>query len=319
MTVPALLAELRSRDIRVWADGDKLRCNAPVGVLTPELRDLLQHRKHDILEYLGSAATLAMQQRAIVPLQPHGARPPVFGVAGHNGDVFCYSTLVRYLGDDQPFYGLQPPGLDGLSEPLTRIEDLAAYFAAQIRAFHRDGPCAIAGFCAGGMVAFELARQLSDGGTPIGLVALFGAPYPSTYRFLPRLRERLRESMKRLVKHNRALASLPRADRPGYIAERLRMRRERSAPDAVLRMRANVERATMAAASRYTPRPFSGRVTLFVPGEEWLRAGKKPFQWRTVAKETEVHFGPEASHGDNMLRDPYAAAFADLFRQTCAR
>jgi thioesterase domain-containing protein len=75
-----------------------------------------------------------------------------------------------------PFYGLQPPGLDGQGAPLTRIEDLAAYFAAQIRAFHPSGPCIVTGFCAGGMTAFELGRQLERAGTPVSLVALFGRP-----------------------------------------------------------------------------------------------------------------------------------------------
>src|SRR2546427_7475953 len=45
--------------------------------------------------------------------------------------LFPYTTLFRS--------GLQPPGLDGRSEPLTRVEDLAAYFAAQIRTFHPNG------------------------------------------------------------------------------------------------------------------------------------------------------------------------------------
>src|SRR6266850_3920404 len=143
MSVPALLAELRSRDVQIWAHGDGLRCNAPADVLTPQLRDQLQRRKNDILEFLRSAGALAKQQRAIVPLQPRGSRIPVFAVAGHDGDVFCYRALVEHLGDDQPFYGLQPPGLDGHSEPLACIKDLAAYFAAQIRAFRPAGPYVI--------------------------------------------------------------------------------------------------------------------------------------------------------------------------------
>ena len=100
MRVPAFLAELRNRDIQIWADGDRLRCNAPAGVLTPELHDQLQQSKDDILEFLRSAAVLDRQQRAIVPLQPRGSRTPIFGVPGHNGDVFCYRALARQLGDD---------------------------------------------------------------------------------------------------------------------------------------------------------------------------------------------------------------------------
>ena len=129
----------------------------------PQLR--LFYRGDGFVGRLVQLQAVAHQQRAIVPLQPmirtEGTRTPIFAVPGHNGDVFCYRALARALGEDQPFYGLQPPGLDGESEPLTRIEDLAAYFAAQIRAFLPQGRCVvIAGFCAGGTVAFELAMPL---------------------------------------------------------------------------------------------------------------------------------------------------------------
>src|SRR5881394_3001848 len=109
MTVTALLAELRGRDIQIMAEGDRLVCNAPANSLTPELRVQLQQRKKDILNFLRSADELSRQQRAIVPLQPHGWRIPVFAVAGHNGDIFCYRALAQRLGENQPFYGLEPP------------------------------------------------------------------------------------------------------------------------------------------------------------------------------------------------------------------
>jgi thioesterase domain-containing protein len=321
MSVTVFLAELRSRDIQVWADGDRLRCNAPAEVLTPELRDQLELRKKDILEFLRSAEALARQQRAIVPLQPRGEGTPIFGVAGHNGDVFCYRTLAAHLHGDQPLYGLQPPGLDGHSEPLTRIEDLAAYFAAQIRAFHPSGPCIIAGFCAGGMIAFELGRQLLQAGKVVGLLAMFGAPYPTTYRLLPRLRQRLGEGVERVITHTRALASLPLAERQVYLAEKLRERKARSAvepstaSDEVLQLRAKVERATIAAARRYTPGYFAGRVGLFLPCKAWVGSGKDPLRWRSVAQHTEEYFGPDDCNADNMLREPYAPTFAEFLRQ----
>jgi thioesterase domain-containing protein len=325
VSVPALLADLRRRDIEIWAEGDGLRCNAPAGVLTPELREQLQQRKHDILAFLRSATTLAEQQRAIVPLQPQGTSTPMFGVPGHNGDVFCYRALAQHLGDDQPLFGLQPPGLDGHSKPLRRIEDLAAYFALQIRAFRPDGPYVIAGFCAGGMVAFELARQLRQDGAAIDFVALFGAPYPARYRQLALLRERFAQQVERVVEHTRTLVSLSSGERRLYVAEKLRARRERraagppAAPDAVLVLRGEVERATLAAASRYTPGHYAGRVCLFVPSKDYASSRNEPLRWRSVAQEVDEYLGPEGCNGDNMLREPYAVTFAELFRQCRAR
>jgi len=319
VSVPALLAELRNRDIQVWADGDRLRCNAPADGLTPELRERLQQNKSDILEFLGTVRSLT--QRAIVPLQPRGRRIPVFAVAGHNGDVFCYRALAQHLGDDQPFFGLQPPGLDGHSEPLARIEDIAAYFTAQIRAFQPDGPCIIAGFCAGGTIAFELARQLVRERAAVSVLALFGAPYPTSYRLRPQLRQRLGRRAVRVVEHARALASLPSGERRAYIAGLLHQRRERrtaelkAAQDPVLVLRARVEDITLRAARRYIPGHFAGRASLFLPSREWLRSGNEPLRWRSVVRDTDEYFGPDGCDSDQMLRDPNVPAIAELFRR----
>ena len=322
MSVPAFLAELRSREVQVWAEGEHLRCTAPAGTLTPELRGEIQRRKGEILEFLRSAQSLAGQPRAIVPLEPRGTRTPVFAVAGHNGDVFCYRALAQHLGGDQPFFGLEPPGLDGRSEPLARVEDLAAYFADQIRAFRPKGPYIIAGFCAGGTVAFELARQLLQGGATLGFVALFGSPDPTWYRLPTQLAWRLRRRMTRVGEHARALWSLPSRDLGRYIADRARQRRERrdaehaALLDPVLIRRAQLERVTIGAVRRYTPAPLAVRLSLFLPWEGWLPSATP--LWTSLARSSDTYVGPHGCDNDTMLREPYAADFAALFRRCYA-
>jgi thioesterase domain-containing protein len=319
----ALLSELRRRDIRVWAAGAELRCNAPTGALTPELRDQLQRHKNEILDFLASVDELSGQQRAIVPLQRNGTRAPVFAVPGHNGDVFCYRALARALGEDQPFFGLQPPGLDGHGEPLTRVEDIAAYFAAQIVAFQPQGPCVIAGYCAGGTVAFELAQQLQRAGVAIRFLALFGSPYPAYFRWPTQLWQGLVEQLQRIGKHARELESQSPAGRRRYLAEELRQRKARReaeqarARDPVLVLRAKVERATLRAVQGYSPGHFAGHVHLFLPGRRWQRSGVAALRWRLVAQSLEAHSGPDGSLGHDMLREAHAAAFAELFRCCC--
>jgi thioesterase domain-containing protein len=318
--VSTFLAALRDRDIQVWVDGDQLRCSAPVGTLTSELRDDLRRYKREIMEFLRSASSLARQQRAIVPLQPRGSRPAAFAFGGHNGDVFCFRALARHLGEDQPFYGLQPPGLDGTMEPLARVEELASYFAAEIRAFQPHGPYCIIGFCAGGTIAFELARQLLQDGAALSGLVLFGAPFPTAYRRLPRLRKRLQTQLDRLLKHVRTLTSLPPGERGSYVLQKLRVRKagaERPAAlDQVQFHRARVERATFAALRRYVPASFPGLLSLILPCEEWARSREEPLRWRSMAGRTEEYFGPPGCSTDIMLLEPHAPTFARLFR-TC--
>jgi thioesterase domain-containing protein len=316
---PAFLATLGEHDIRVSADGERLRCNAPAGALTDELRQELQRHKDEILQFLRSAGSLARQQRAIVPLQPRGTQPPVFAFGGHNGDVFCFRALARHLGEDQPLFGLQPPGLEDGQKPLDRIEGLAAFFASEIRAFRPVAPYIIAGFCAGGAIAFELARKLLEEGEPIELLALFGTPYPTSYRRLPRLRRWLSEQAHRLARQSRLLMSMPAGERRAYISAKLQ---RRSAPGVVqasvplspvLARRASVQRATFAALRSYLPRHFAGRLVHFLPSIEWVNSPDQPLRWLSCARHPAEYYGPNGCELDVMLLEPYARVFAELF------
>jgi thioesterase domain-containing protein len=240
---------------------------------------------------------------------------------------------VQYLGDERPFFGLQPPGLDGQSKPLKRIEDLAAYFAAQIQAFQPQGPYIIAGYCAGGATAFELAQQLLRAGSAIEAVALFGAPYATAYRFRSQMRFRLEEQWARVSRHVHALASLAGSQRREYIKEKLKLvvpsnRDNGSEPNIenanlkvspeILAQRIKVQEATFAALARYRPRHFPGRVVLLLPCKAWARSSRQPLRWRSVAERAEEYYGADNCDTDVMLLEPYARNFATLFEQSLA-
>jgi thioesterase domain-containing protein len=313
VTIADLLVELRKLDVRIALDGDRLRLNAPAGALTDEHKRDLSARKAEIIEFLRAAEHLAAQQRAIVPLEAGGSRLPIFAVAGHNGDVFAYRALVRHLGPDQPFFGLQPPGLEEGAEPLSSVDDMAGYFAEQIRAFHPHGPMAIAGFCAGGTVAFELARRLTISGAIITNLILFGAPYCTSYRMLQQTMARTRYFTNRSITHARALLTMPAAERAAYVAERaqvLRPRETETPDDAVLIRRRAVENATMAAVRAYSPTPFAGHVDLMLPCESWKHSSDAPLRWSRYAASSAEFVGPDDCNGDTMLLPEHAATFA---------
>src|SRR5205085_9460121 len=91
------------------------------------------------------------------------------------GGVICYSRLARCLGDDQPFYGLQSPGLEGECQPISDMAGLAAHHVAAMRSVQPHGPYLLGGWSFGGLVAFEIARQMHQQGDEVALLALFDA------------------------------------------------------------------------------------------------------------------------------------------------
>jgi aspartate racemase len=110
---------------------------------------------------------------SLVPIQPDGSKLPFFCVHGGGGNVISYGSLARYLGSDQPLYGLQAKGLDGKQAPLTLIEDIATHYIKGILTVQPEGPYFLGGHSFGGIVAFEMAQQLAAMGQKVALLTLF--------------------------------------------------------------------------------------------------------------------------------------------------
>jgi thioesterase domain-containing protein len=114
-------------------------------------------------------------QSPIVAVQPNGNRPPLFLAHGAGGDVLWgYANLAKHLPADQPIYGIKSRGQIGLDE-FDRIDEMASYYVDEIRAVQPHGPYHVGGYCLGGNVAYEMARQLRAKGEEVALVLLIDA------------------------------------------------------------------------------------------------------------------------------------------------
>ena len=111
-------------------------------------------------------------RRSLVTLQPSGVAPPLFVIHGGAGDVFVFLALAKALAPDRPVHGLQAIGLDGNLLRHTSVEQMAAAYAAEIRAFHPSGPYHLIGYSAGGWYAHAVAAELLHLGGSIGLFAV---------------------------------------------------------------------------------------------------------------------------------------------------
>ncbi|MFP5285448.1 MAG: alpha/beta fold hydrolase, partial [Thermoanaerobaculia bacterium] len=151
-------------------------------------RDHLSAAKRELLEKrlrgakAGTAAPRPAQParpKALVQLQAgDGSRPPFFCVHAIGGSVFSYGELARSLGPSQPFYGVQSPGLDG-GPLLDEVPAMAAAYLAELEAAAPNGPVLLGGWSFGGVVAFEMARQLRARGREVPLVLLLDSYAPS--------------------------------------------------------------------------------------------------------------------------------------------
>ncbi len=125
-------------------------------------------------------AAKAVPLTSIVEVQPHGSRPPIYFVHGVGGGMFWgYSNLSRHLGADQPVHVFKSRGLDGTPEWPT-IREMAQSYVADLKSFQPQGPYVVGGYCFGGNVAYEMARQLKDAGDEVALLVLISSSPPNS-------------------------------------------------------------------------------------------------------------------------------------------
>jgi len=119
----------------------------------------------------------------IVPIKSHGSKVPLFMVHGGGLDVLYFANMSKHLDDEQPFYGIQGIGTNGFDNWYTSIEDMAAHYIREIIRVNPDGPYAIAGYCVGGIVAFEITKQLHALGKKVSLTAVLDSYADSSYYY----------------------------------------------------------------------------------------------------------------------------------------
>ena len=112
---------------------------------------------------------------SLVLIREGGDRPPLFLVHDGDGETMLYRNLAILLKKDHAVYGLQPDSRQNVPLAQTRISEMAAHHIDKIRSIQPHGPYLLGGMCAGGVIAYEIARQLQGRGETVAMVALLDA------------------------------------------------------------------------------------------------------------------------------------------------
>jgi thioesterase domain-containing protein/acyl carrier protein len=97
----------------------------------------------------------------------------LFLVHTGGGTVLNYVPLVRHLAPHLPVHAVQARGLSGEAEPHRDVVAMAADYIARLRGLQPVGPYRLGGHSFGGVIAYEMARQLTAEGEEVELLALF--------------------------------------------------------------------------------------------------------------------------------------------------
>lgn len=273
-------------------------------------------------------------ESSLVPIQPNGTKPPFFGIHAGGGNVLFYRDLARYLGTDQPFYGIQARRLAGRQVGHATIEEMAEFYIREMKSVQPVGPYYVGGSSFGGLGAYEIAQQLLRNGDEVGIVALFDTGTPDYPQMLPTtnvFRSKVYELFRRYQHHRDSLAAFDLADKKIYIFSRLakvklryrrkfvnlyknimrrmyqNMRSKRSLPSSYIQIEDQIKKAH----AMYQPRVYSGKMTLFRASNQPL--GIQPDEtlgWgELVAGGIEIYEVP--GHHGSVVSEPYVGVLAE--------
>ena len=133
----------------------------------PTVRQLAAMIDSSPAEHLGS----------IVPLRPGGDRN-VFLIHDGLGETLLYLHLARRLPRTFSVYGVEPRRLPGIPLAHATMEQMAADYLKQIRRMQPHGPYVLGGMCAGGVIAYETAVQLTRAGETVHAVVVMDGATP---------------------------------------------------------------------------------------------------------------------------------------------
>lgn len=251
----------------------------------------------------------AIAEAPVVAIQSNGTKRPLFYMHEDRigGAYYCF-LLADQLGPDQPFYTIEPYKFDDQHD-LPTLEAMAAAHIKSLQAIQPEGPYLLAGFCIGGLLAYEMARQLQAQGQQVDLLVLIDPASPA--HFSDRLVRSTISGLSRLlrlpqkkqiywflwVRHLYRYLRFSDYRQGINNAERKRGRRNAALrslrpifpPDQTLNQDIGAIPTWMRSA--YTSGPYAGKITFFWAREEVADA----IQWHQLAgaaKATETHIIP---------------------------
>jgi thioesterase domain-containing protein/acyl carrier protein len=251
---------------------------------------------------------------SLVPIQTgKDDHLPLFCIHPVGGNVMEYHTLANHLGQEQTVYGLQSQGLDGKAAPLTRVEAMAQHYIQELRTVQNQGPYFLVGYSFGGLVAYEMARQLVESGQTVGMLALLDSSAPQLPHRKPSL-------LQAVGIHLNNLWQMEWAERISYVGDRFAYRFKSSGErdflansiyqlDDLTPQLVNVLNANLDARKNYPAKNYPGKVNLFRCRIQDLKHALHPESgWQRLVGDLEIH--PISGAHFSILKEPRIQSIA---------
>ena len=111
--------------------------------------------------------------KILFPIQEKGTQRALYFAPPGGGTTNCYIHLAKQLGESQPLYAFQSPGIYGELPIAESVEKMASIFIKEMQKVNSTGPYRLGGYSFGGIVAYEMALQLEKMGFKVDELIIF--------------------------------------------------------------------------------------------------------------------------------------------------
>jgi thioesterase domain-containing protein/acyl carrier protein len=316
----ALASPEEERVAKIWADllgtseagaNDNFFDLGGHSVLVAVLQQRIKSEFGQLIPFAELLHYPTIRQQAQLTRRSHerqSALPPgVFGPEpnGSNNGLFWMNPLgpqfVKGFGAEKPLFSvtLTPEDVASFSEHPS-LEELAAIHVSKLLATQPRGPYMVGGFCAGSILAYEIASQLTGQGQDVSLLVMVDAPIPT---YLTQRRRTLADRLSQLRYWFQRSYRLGPQRTYRYFVERVRKRFPRvtltGGPETDLKV---AQKIIETAAFAYRPRVYDGNVLLLLAGDRPAHIDFVPGWQAVITRELNVQV-VNTHHRDMLIGD----------------
>jgi amino acid adenylation domain-containing protein len=228
------------------------------------------------------------------------------------------NTLLKYMDEDQTIWGLQSPAISGNVKPFETIPEMARHFIKELDEKGIQEPFHLTGNSIGGIIVFEMVKQLIAANRPLGFISMIDTPcYFSS--------DKHKNVSKKVVNICRKLefeyefftddVSYYLENRKGYLQEKWRNFKGISKLENSLSKRiSEIEAVNVVAWKNYQIEPLEVEFTLFTAQKKTFFLNDfETLGWRKYVRKVESIVMP--GNHVTMLKPPNGAKFTEVLQK----
>ncbi len=252
----------------------------------------------------------------LVSIRSEGRRVPLFCLPHVGGDLLLYHRLAKYLDSEQPVYGLE------ISKEVLQysMEETASLYIEDIRGRLPSGPFGLLGFSSGGLMAFEMARQLHEMNFEVPYLGILDTT------MIGHVKGKMPGFRLRTIKHS--LVTFPfwaYHYLPVWLSYYWKNAKKSINPpnrDASVADRTSLEIEALLEAiilwqKKYAPGKYAGRITFYRASAQALYGSLPDMGWGSFSDDVHIHVVP-GTH-TSIIKEPQIRVFAEKINKELRR